>query len=346
MRMLEKAKTGVYIIAEMSGNHNGEIEMALEIARAAKRAGADCLKTQAYTADSMTIDCESEHFRIKSGLWKGRALYSLYKEASTPHEWQERIKAECGRLGMDFLSTPFDAEGADFLESLGVEAYKVASFELVDIPLIRHIAKKGKPMVVSCGMGSVDEITDALDAMLSEGLGKEKIILMKCVSEYPAPFEGMNLLSIPDMASRFGVTIGLSDHSMGSLAPTVAVALGSRVIEKHFCLSRAMGGVDSAFSMEPGEFSEMARMAGEALKARGCASYGPSEGEKASMAFRRSLFAVRDIEEGEAFTPANIRSIRPGQGIAPKHYESLLGKGSSRSYAAGTPISGAEIRGI
>jgi N-acetylneuraminate synthase/pseudaminic acid synthase len=345
MRMLEKIKTGVYTIAEMSGNHNRDFEIALKIVRAAKKAGADCLKTQAYTADSITIDCRSDYFQVKDGLWDGYTLHDLYKEASTPFEWQEQIKAECDRLDMDFLSTPFDADGADFLEALGVEAYKVASFELVDIPLIRHIAKKGKPMVVSCGMGSVDEISEAMEAMLSEGLARDKIVLLKCTSEYPAPIEDMNLLSISDMASRFGVTVGLSDHSAGSLAPVVAVALGARVIEKHMCLSRALGGVDSAFSMEPDEFGEMARLTSDALKARGLLSYDLSAGEKASLAFRRSLFAVKDILEGEIFTSANIRSIRPSHGIPPKHYEALLGKRSKRVYLNGTPIGSAEING-
>lgn len=338
MNILEKIKTGVYIIAEMSANHNGDFERAIELVRAAKDSGADCLKIQTYTADSMTIDCDSEYFRIKSGLWEGYNLYELYKEASTPYEWQVDIKRECDRIGLDFLSTPFDQAGVDFLEGLGVGAYKVASFELVDIPLIRYIAKKGKPMIVSTGMGTEQEIDEALAAICSEGLPKEQIVLLKCTSAYPALTSDMNLCTIQDIERRFGVVAGLSDHSMGVLAPTVAVALGARVIEKHFCLSRALGGVDSAFSLEPHEFREMADSARKAFLAKGSVEYGAIGTEKNNVIFRRSIFAVRDIKEGEKFTKENIRVIRPGHGAKPKYYDKIIGSLSDKKIKRGEPI--------
>ena len=343
MNILEKIKTGVYIIAEMSANHNGDLGRAIEIARAAKESGADCLKIQTYTADSMTIDCDNEFFRIKGGLWDGYKLYDLYREAATPYEWQGEIKRECDRLGIDFLSTPFDKDGADFLESLGVGAYKVASFELVDIPLIRHIAKKGKPMIMSCGMGTAEEIEDAVYAVIGEGLGKDKIVLLKCTSEYPASFGNMNLSTIPDMYKRFGTIVGLSDHSMGSVAAIAAVALGARVIEKHFCISRDLGGVDSAFSMEPQEFREMVDSVQGAFESRGNVEYGAIGKEKDSVVFRRSIFAISEIKKGEIFSEKNIRIIRPGHGIKPKYYEDLIGKASEADYTMGSPIAMQEI---
>ena len=345
MNIIEKTRSGIYIIAEMSANHNGELSRALEIAHAAKVSGADCLKIQTYTADAMTIDSDNEYFHIKGGLWDGYKLYDLYKEASTPYEWQEEIKRECDRLGIDFLSTPFDKNGADFLESLGVGAYKVASFELVDIPLIKHIAKKGKPMIISCGMGTVEEIYDAIQAATNEGLGNESIVLLKCTSEYPASFGNMNLSTIPDMYKRFGTTIGLSDHSMGSVAAIAAVALGARVIEKHFCISRGLGGVDSAFSMEPKEFKEMVDSVQGAFESRGNVEYGAIGKEKDSVVFRRSIFAVDDIKKGEVFSEGNIRTIRPGHGIKPKYYDDLIGKASKSDYAKGSPITEKEIYG-
>lgn len=338
MNLLSKVKNGVYCIAEMSANHAGKLDNALEIVRAAKMSGADCLKIQTYTADSMTINCDNEYFRIEEGLWKGYTLYDLYQEAATPYEWQQAIKNECDAAGIDFLSTPFDEESVDFLEELGVEAYKVASFELTDIPLIEYIAKKNKPMILSCGMGSLEEITDAIDTITQSGLSKDKIILLKCTSEYPAKIEDMNLATIPDMKKRFGVTVGLSDHSLGTLAPTVAVALGARVIEKHFCLSRKIENPDSGFSSEPKEFKEMVEAVSSALSVCGMPLYSPSGDEKESLAYRRSIFAVKDISFGEVLTKDNIRIIRPGYGLEPKHYASLLGKQSAREYTRGSPI--------
>ena len=338
MKLLEKIKTGVYTIAEMSANHNGDYSSAIELVHMAKETGADCLKIQTYTADSMTINCDNDFFRIKGSLWDGYKLYDLYTEASTPYEWQPLIKEECDKIGLDFLSTPFDANGADFLESLGVGAYKVASFELVDIPLIRHIAKKGKPMIVSCGMGSLEEISDAVNAICEEGLPRDKIILLKCTSEYPATIDDMNLGTIVDMKSRFGVTIGLSDHSLGIVAPVAAATLGARVIEKHFCKSRELGGVDSAFSLEPNEFKQMVEAVNQAALSLGEVSYGPVGKEKDSTIFRRSIFAVEDIKKGEIFTRENIRVIRPGHGAKPKYYDSIIGTPSYRDFMRGEPI--------
>lgn len=330
------AANQVYVIAEMSANHAGKLENALEIVRQAAKAGADCVKIQTYTADTMTIDCDNEYFRIKGGLWDGYKLYDLYKEASTPWEWQRRIKQECEACGVDFLSTPFDRTAIDFLEEIGCEAYKIASFELVDIPLIEYAASKGKPMIISCGMGSIEEIQDAADACKRQE--NEQIVLLKCCSEYPANYRNMNLATIADMRERFDVPVGLSDHSMGSIGAVVGVALGAQVVEKHFCLSRAIKSPDFAFSMEPEEFAEMVRHIREAVQIRGRVNYELTESEKASTVFRRSIFAVRDIREGEVFTEENVRVIRPSYGIEPKEYKDLLGKHSKQNYKAGEPL--------
>lgn len=339
MRLFNEAQSGVYIVAEMSANHAGDIENALGIVRAAKEAGADCLKIQTYTADSMTIDCDNAYFSIKDGLWDGYTLYNLYAEASTPYSWQASIKAECENVGIDFLSTPFDEEGVDFLETLGVEAYKVASFELVHLPLIRYIARKGKPMIVSCGMGNTQEIGDAVEVMLKEGLSKEQIILLKCTSEYPADFIDMNLLTIPDMEKQFGCRVGFSDHSLGSVASIAAVALGACLVEKHFCFSHAIKSPDSAFSMEPHEFAEMVQDIRGAALSRGTVSYTLSNKEMASKVFRRSLFVVRDIVHNEVLTEDNVRCIRPGYGIPAKYLNDVLGKRAARDIKRGTPLS-------
>ena len=338
MPLLDKIQNGVYIVAEMSANHAGDFENALKLVHTAKDAGADCLKIQTYTADSLTIDCDGDEFKIKGGLWDGYNLYQLYSEAATPYSWQADIKTECERIGIDFLSTPFDENGADFLESLGVEAYKVASFELVHIPLIKHIARKGKPMIVSCGMGSIEEIGEAVDAILGEGLSNEQIILLKCTSEYPASFEDMNLLTIPDMRMRFGCRVGFSDHSMGSVAPISAVALGACLIEKHFCLSRAIKNPDSEFSMEPQEFAEMVQSIRDTEKLLGTSTYDLGNSEETSSVFRRSLFAVKDIQQGEFFSDNNVRCIRPGYGMKPKYFNSIIGKRAACRINRGTPM--------
>lgn len=336
-RLMDKIADGqVYIIAEMSANHGGKLETALEIVRRAAKAGADCVKIQTYTADTLTIDCDNAYFRIQDGLWAGRTLYDLYQEAGTPWEWQGRIKQECEDCGVDFLSTPFDPTAVNFLENLGCEAYKIASFELVDIPLIEYVASKGKPMIISCGMGSVEEIQDAVDACRRQG--NDQIVLLKCCSEYPANFEDMHLRNIPDMVQRFQVPAGLSDHSMGSLAAVVGISLGACVLEKHFCLNRELKTPDSAFSMEPEEFARMVEDIHMAEKLLAPVSYELSERERESMVFRRSLFAVRDIEEGESLDAENIRCIRPGYGIKPKDYLKFLGKPAQKTITRGTPL--------
>lgn len=332
----EKLTSGLYTIAEMSANHSGKLENALAIVRAARDAGADCLKIQTYTADTLTIDCDNEYFRIHGGLWDGRTLYDLYQEAYTPWDWQPEIKRECEALGLDFLSTPFDASSVDFLESMDVSAYKIASFELVDIPLIEYAASKGKPMILSCGMANPEEIQDALDAC--KRVGNSQIVLLKCCSEYPANEADMHLATIADMRNRFGVPVGLSDHSMGPLAAVVAVSLGACVVEKHFCLSRAQKNPDSAFSMEPDEFREMVEQIRRAATIRGEATYALTASEQASTAFRRSVFAVRDIAAGETFTLENTRVIRPGNGLAPKRRDALLLRQATRNIRRGEPI--------
>lgn len=324
MRLYDRTETGVYLIAEMSANHAGRLDDALRIVREAAAAGADCLKIQTYTADTLTLDSDKENFRIHGGLWDGRRLHELYREAATPWEWHGAIRDACRECGVDFLSTPFDRSAVDFLDDLGVEFFKIASFELVDLPLIRHAASKGKPMVMSCGMAAADEIQDAVDACRSQG--NDRIVLLKCCSEYPARLEDMNLATISDMRARFGVPVGFSDHSMGSAADVVAVALGACVIEKHFCLSRAIRNPDSEFSMEPAEFAQMARDVRIAAAIRGRVTYRPTPNEQKSSVFRRSLFTTRDIAAGETFTADNLRSVRPGLGVKPAYLEDLLGR--------------------
>ena len=325
----------VYVIAEMSANHGGDLENALEIVRQAAKAGADCLKIQTYTADSLTIDCDSDDFLIKGGLWDGYKLYDLYTDAGTPYEWQGRIKEECEKFGIDFLSTPFDNSAVDFLESIGCEAYKIASFELVDIPLIEYTASKGKPMIMSCGMATAEEIQDAVDAC--KRVGNEQIVLLKCCSEYPANWKDMHIANIPDMKARFGVSVGLSDHSAGHIAAVVAVSMGACVVEKHVKLD-GVESADSKFSMPMNEFSEMVKAVKDAKLIAGSVHYGATDGERGSLVFRRSLFAVRDIKAGDIITSDNVRSIRPGTGIKPKFLRQIMGKSFKRDVPRGTPI--------
>lgn len=341
MDLYDRLKNGIYFIAEMSANHAGKLENALEIVRQAKKAGADCVKIQTYTADTLTLDCKNEHFRIKNGLWSGRYLYELYQEAGTPWEWHQAIREECEKEHLDFLSTPFDKSAVDFLETLGVSFYKVASFELVDIPLIEYIASKGKPIIMSCGMGSAEEIQDAVDACRRQE--NYKTVLLKCCSEYPANFSDMNLATIADMKQRYKVPVGLSDHSPGTLGAVVGACLGAAVIEKHFCLSREIESADSAFSMEPQEYKQMVCDVKNALRIQGQVTYELTEKEKDSAAFRRSLFAVKDICAGERFTEDNVRSVRPAEGLAPRYLSVLLGKKASYSYKKGEPISADEL---
>lgn len=337
MKLFDIISNGdVYFIAEMSGNHGGSLEKAMEIVAAASAAGADCLKLQTYTADTITIDCDSSDFQTLKGLWQGRTLYDLYKEAYTPWEWQGEIKSECERLGMDFLSSVFDPTSVDFLESIGCEAYKIASPELVDIPLIEYAASKGKPMVISCGMGTVEEIQDAVDAC--HRMNNDQIVLLKCTSEYPAVYADMNIATMADMRERFGCTVGLSDHSMGWTVDVAAAALGASVIEKHFCITRAEEAVDSAFSMDCEEFKSMIEAVRCARDAVGHVTYERTPREEENIAGRRSLYAVAPIHIGDAFTNENIRSIRPAHGLAPKHLPKLLGKTARRDIPFGSPI--------
>lgn len=325
-----------YIIAEMSANHAGSLERAKKIIHAAKEAGADCVKIQTYTADTLTIDCDNQYFQIDNGTWEGENLYHLYKKAYTPWEWQSDLKAEAEKIGIDFLSTPFDKTSVDFLEELHVEAYKIASFELVDIPLIDYVASKNKPIIMSTGMGSLEEIEDAVSTIRKY---HNQIVLLKCSSAYPAITDEMNLCTLVDMQERFGVPCGLSDHSMGALGAIAAVAMGANVIEKHFCLSRDIENPDSSFSMEPKEFADMVEDIRMVEKAKGKVCYGPSEQEKDSIVFRKSIFAVRDIKAGEIFSENNIRVIRPGYGMKPKYWKDVLGKVVLSDVDRGTPIS-------
>ena len=277
-----------YIIAEMSANHAGSLERALELIHVAKDAGADCVKIQTYTADTMTIDCHNEYFQIEKGTWEGENLYGLYQKAYTPWEWQEQLRDEAAKVGIDFLSTPFDPRSVDFLEDLGVHFYKIASFELVDIPLLEYVAAKNKPIIMSTGMGTLEEIQEAVDAIYSTG--NRQLALMKCSSAYPAKPEEMNLRTMQDLKERFGVPVGLSDHSMGAFSAATAVAMGANLIEKHFCISRAVKNPDSSFSMEPQEFREMVEQVREVEKAMGSVQYGVSRQEESNACFRRSQF--------------------------------------------------------
>ena len=334
--VFEKIKSGgVYVIAEMSANHGGSLDTALEIVRQAAKAGADCLKIQTYTADSITIDCDNEDFQIHGGLWDGYKLYDLYMDAGTPYEWHKAIKEECDKCGIDFLSTPFDSIAVDFLDEIGCEAYKIASFEIVDIPLIEYAASKGKPIIISCGMSTSDEIQEAVDAC--HRVGNDQIILLKCCSEYPANWKDMHIANIPDMIQRFEVNVGLSDHSAGSIAAVVAVSMGATVIEKHVKID-GIESADSKFSMPMDEFADMVKAVKDAKEIAGTIQYGPTEGEQGNLKFRRSLFAVKDIKAGEAITRNNVRSIRPSTGLKPKYMNSILDKKAKVDIAFGTPL--------
>ncbi|WP_419877926.1 pseudaminic acid synthase [Brevibacillus centrosporus] len=326
-----------FIIAEMSGNHNQSLERALEIVEAAAKAGAHALKIQTYTADTMTIDHEEGEFFIDdpNSLWQGKSLYKLYQEAYTPWEWHKAIFERCNELGMIGFSTPFDESSVDFLESLDVPVYKIASFENIDLPLIRRVARTGKPIIISTGMASIAELDEAVRAAREEGC--KHLVLLKCTSTYPASPENTNILTIPHMRELFNVEVGLSDHTMGVGVAVASVALGATVIEKHFTLSRADGGVDSAFSLEPQEFESLVVESERAWQSLGKVRYGPTEKEKNSLVFRRSLYVVEDIKKGETLTKQNLRAIRPGYGLPPKYFDQLLGKKVKRDVKKGTP---------
>ena len=326
-----------YCIAEVSANHNQDFSQAVRIIEAAKEAGADAVKLQTYTPDTITIQSRQEYFRVGGGtLWDGRTLYELYGEAYTPWEWQPKLKQVANDLGMDLFSSAFDPTAVDFLEKMEVPAYKVASFELVDILLIQKMARTGKPLIVSTGMATLEEIEEAVEAALQAGA--RQIALLKCTSAYPAPPEEMNLRTIPELSQRFGVPVGLSDHTMGIAVPVAAVALGACIIEKHLTLSRAVPGPDSAFSLEPQEFNAMVEAVRTAERSLGQVHFGLSGKEEASRVFRRSLFVVEDVKTGEPFTPANVRSIRPGYGLHTRHLAEVLGRVAAADIARGTPL--------
>lgn len=325
-----------YIIAEMSANHAGSLAHAKEIIHAAKEAGADCIKIQTYTADTMTIDCDNEYFHIEDGTWKGENLYGLYQKAYTPWEWQADLKAEAEKCGIDFFSTPFDKTSVDFLESIGMEFYKIASFELVDLPLIRYVASKGKPIIMSTGMGSLEEIEEAVNAVYETG--NHELALLRCASAYPAISDNMNLAAMKELNKRFALPVGLSDHSLGSVGAVTAVALGASIIEKHFCLDRGIKNPDSSFSMEPAEFAAMVQDVRSAERAIGRVKFGATKSESGNVAFRRSIFVVEDVKAGERLTEKNIRIIRPSNGLAPKYYEEVLGKCAVSDLKRGTPL--------
>jgi pseudaminic acid synthase len=327
----------VFVIAELSANHNQDFEQAKRIVHAAHEAGVDAVKLQTYTPDTITIQSDRECFRIRGGtLWDGRTLYDLYGEAYTPWEWQPELKALCDELGLDLFSSAFDPTAVDFLETLNVPVHKVASPELVDIPLIRKMARTGKPLILSTGMATLEEIDEALAAARSEGASQ--IALLRCTSSYPAPSEEMNLRSIPDMAQRFGLPVGLSDHTPGIAVSVAAVALGASLIEKHLTWSRADGGPDAAFSLEPQEFKSLVDAIRSAEKSLGQVQYGPTLHEIKTRAFRRSLFVVRDMKKGEKFTADNVRSIRPADGLHPRHLSEVIGRHAASDIERGTPV--------
>lgn len=327
----------VYIIAEISANHNREFDEAVKLLHAAKEAGADAVKLQTYTPDTLTIDCNKEWFYIGDGtIWKGRNLYELYKNAYTPWEWYPELKKVADRLNLDLFSTAFDPTAVDFLEEMGVPVHKVASFEIVDIPLIEKMAGTGKPLIISTGMAALEEIGEAVQA--ARNAGAEQISLLKCTSAYPAPPEEMNLRTIPHLLNTFGVPVGLSDHTLGIEVPIAAVALGACIIEKHFTITRSVPGPDSAFSLEPHEFKAMVDAIRITEKALGSIYYGATPNEANSRIFRRSLFAVKNIKAGELFTEENIRSIRPGHGLHPRYLKQILGCRAAVDIERGTPL--------
>ena len=328
----------VYVIAELSANHNQNFDEAIRIVRAAKECGADAIKLQTYTADTITMDCASEPFQVRKGsIWEGKNLYQLYGEAYTPWEWQPKLKELAEDLGLDCFSSPFDSTAVDFLEQMGVPAYKIASFEVVDLPLLDCVARTGKPIIMSTGMASLEEIEEAVAIL--RNAGADQLALLKCTSAYPASFDEMNLRTIPEMAQRFGVPVGLSDHTLGTTAPVTAVALGACIIEKHLTLSRGTPGPDALFSLEPQEFREMVTAVRQAEQALGEVFFGFSEREAASRVFRRSLFVSADIAKGDLFTKHNVRSIRPADGLHTRHLKQVLGRRASCDIKRGTPLS-------
>lgn len=338
---IENIKIGegqkTFIIAEMSANHNHDFDRAVELIKKAAWAGADAIKLQTYTPDTITIDCDNEYFQIKQGtIWDGTTLHKLYQDAYTPWEWQPKLMKIAEEEGLVCFSSPFDFTSVDFLEEMDVPAYKIASFEINDIPFIEHIASKGKPIIISTGIARMSDIQDALDAC--KRMGNENVALLKCTSSYPAPVEEINLKTIPNMKETFDVVVGLSDHTMGNTVSVGGVAIGAQIIEKHMTLRRADGGADSKFSMEPEEFKEMVDNIRIVEKAIGKVTYDLSQKQISSREHSRSLFVVKDVKEGELFTDENIKSIRPGFGLETKYIKDIIGKRASKSILKGTPM--------
>lgn len=327
-----------FIIAEMSGNHNQSLERAFEIVDAAAATGADALKLQTYTADTMTLDRSDNEFFIedKNSLWEGESLYNLYKKAYTPWDWHKPIIERCKQKGIICFSTPFDLSSVEFLEGLNMPAYKIASFENIDLPLIRAVAKTGKPIIVSTGMATVSEIHDIVETIRKEG--NEQFVLLKCTSTYPATPENTNIVTIPHMRELFRCEVGLSDHTMGVGVAVASIALGATVVEKHFTLSRADGGVDSAFSLEPKELDDLVKETERAWKSIGSVSYGPTEAEKKSLVYRRSIYISKDVKSGDIIGPENVKIIRPGLGLAPKYFDIIIGRKFKKDSLMGTPL--------
>jgi len=326
-----------YIIAELSANHNGSISRAFESILAAKESGVDAIKIQTYTADTMTIDCDREEFQIAGGLWNGYSLYDLYKEAQTPYEWHKPLFDYAKKIGVTIFSSPFDSTAVDLLEELNTPAYKIASPEIIDLPLIKYVAQTKKPMIISTGMANLDEISEAVRVARENGC--QDLVLLHCISSYPAPFEQSNLRTIPDLAEKFNVLAGLSDHTMGTVVATTSVALGACVIEKHFTLSRDDKGPDSEFSLEPDELKQLCQDTKTAWQSLGKAGYERKSAEEANVKFRRSIYAIKDIKKGEQFTKDNVQRIRPGFGLAPKYYEQILGRTAKFDIRRGAPLS-------
>lgn len=331
-------KERTFIIAELSANHGNDINIAKKTILAAKEVGADAIKIQTFTPDTITLDCENDYFTVKGGtIWDGRTLYDLYEEAHMPWAWQKELKEYANSIGLIFFSSPFDKSAVDFLESIDVPAYKIASYEIMDIPLIEYTASKGKPMIISTGVASLNDIQEAVEAC--HRVGNDQIILLKCTSSYPAKIEDTNLKTIPNMKETFGVEVGLSDHTSGITVPILSIALGSNVIEKHFILDKSIGGPDSSFSLEPQDFKEMVDSIRDAEKALGKVDYSMSEKKKESRLLGRSLFVVKDIKSGEKFTEENIRSIRPGYGLSPKYFKGIIKRKAICDIERGTPLS-------
>jgi len=327
-------KDGTYIIAELSANHNGVLQNALDTIKAAKEIGVNCIKVQTYTANTMTLNCKKDDFIVKGGtLWDGKSMYELYEWAHTPWEWHKELFEYAREIGIDIFSSPFDKSAVDFLEQFEPSAYKIASFEITDYELIRYTASKGRPMIISTGIATIDEIQDAVDICRNEG--NEDIILLKCTSAYPAPLDEANLKTIPNLAETFDVVSGFSDHTLGSTAPIVAVTLGAKVIEKHFIVDKSIGGADADFSMDKEEFATMIKVIRDTEKLLGKVDYSMTEQKKKSRQFSRSLYVAKDIKKGEVFTKENIRSVRPGYGMHPKYLKDILGKVADRDYGFG-----------